>query len=62
MSTIKIGADLVGDGAERGEVDGARIGRAAGDDHLRLVLARQLATSSIVDAVVLPAHAVGHRP
>ena len=42
MSTIRIGADLVGDGAEAREVDDARIGRAAGDDDARPVLAREL--------------------
>jgi hypothetical protein len=43
----QIGADLVGDLAEAREVDDARIGGAAGDDDLRLVLdARALASSS----------------
>ena len=37
----EIGADRVGDRAEAREIDDARIGRAAGDDQLRLVLARQ---------------------
>ena len=47
----QIGADLVGDLAEAREVPDARIGGAAGDDQLRLVLARRAAaTSSIVDA------------
>ena len=39
---MKIGADRVGDLAEAREIDDARIGRAAGDDQLRLVLLRQL--------------------
>ena len=34
-------ADLVGDRAERLEVDDARVGRRTGDDHLRLVLVCQ---------------------
>ena len=54
------GADLVGDGAELGEVDGARIGAASRHDHLRLVLAGQGCDLVHVDAVVLPAHGVGH--
>ena len=36
----EIGADLVGDLAETREIPEARIGRAAGDDQLRAVLAR----------------------
>ena len=56
----QVGADLVGDGAEGGEVDDARIGAAAGDDHLRLVLAREAPHLVHIDAVVLPAHGVGH--
>ena len=35
------GADRVGDLAERGEVELARVGGPAGDDHLRLVLRRR---------------------
>ena len=54
------GADLVGDGAEAREVDDARIGRAAGDDDARLVLARQRGHRVEVDALVLAAHAVVH--
>ena len=57
----QLGADAVGDLAEGAEVDDARIGRAAGDDHLRLVLLRQLAHLLHVDAVVVAAHAIGHR-
>ena len=54
------GADLVGNGAEGGKVDGARIGAAARHDHLRLVLPGEAAHLVHVDAVVLPAHRVGH--
>src|SRR3546814_4784514 len=56
----EVGADLVGDLAEAREVDEARIGRAAGDDELRLVLERQLLDLVEVDAPVVPAHAVLH--
>ncbi len=54
------GADLVGDGAELGEVDGTRIGAPPRHDHLRLVLARQGGDLVHVDAVILPAHGIGH--
>ena len=57
----QLGADAVGDLAEGAEVDDARIGRAAGDDHLRLVLLRKLAHLVHVDAVVVAAHAIRHR-
>ena len=53
MSTMKIGADLVADLAEAGEVPDARIGRAAGDDHLRLVLAGEALDLVHVDALVV---------
>ena len=43
----QLGADAVGDLAEGAEVDDARIGRAAGDDHLRPMLLRELSTSSM---------------
>ena len=43
----QIGADLVGDLAEALEIDDARIGRAAGDDDLRLVLRASARTSSM---------------
>ena len=58
----QVGADLVGDLAEAAEVDDARIGRAAGDDHLRPVLLGEPLDLVHVDAVVVAAHAVGHRP
>ena len=57
----QVGADLVADFAEALEVDDARIGRAAGDDELRLVLARKLCDLVHVDALVLAPHAVRHR-
>ena len=55
------GADRVGDRPEAGEVDEARIGRGAGDDHLGLVLVRQPLDLLEVDQPVLLAHAVLHR-
>ncbi len=57
----EIGADRIGDGAHLREVDMARIGRAAGDDHLRLVLVGELGNFLIVDALVVAAHIVRHR-
>ena len=57
----QLGADAVGDLAEAAEIDDARIGRAAGDDHLRAMLARELGHLVHVDAMVVAAHAVGHR-
>ena len=61
MSTMKIGADGIGDLAEAREIDDAGIGRAAGDDQLGLVLPRQRCDLVHVDALVLAAHGVGHR-
>ena len=46
-------SDLVGDLAERGEVPHARVGRGAGHDHLRPVLAREGADLVHVDEVGL---------
>ena len=57
----EIGADLVGDLAEAAEIDDARIGRAAGDDHLRPVLLGQPLDLVHVDQMVVAAHAVRHR-
>ena len=57
----ELGADAVGDLAKGAEVDDTRIGRAAGNDHLRLVLLRELAHFVHVDSVVVAAHAIGHR-
>ena len=57
----QLGADAVGDLAEAAEVDDARIGRAAGDDHLRPMLLREPRHLVHVDAVVVAPHAVGHR-
>ena len=51
----EIGADRVGDLAEAREIQDARIGRAAGDDELRPVLARELRHLVDVDALVLRA-------
>ena len=53
-------ANAVGDRLEGGEVDDARIGRAAGDDDLRLVLLGELLDLIEVDAAVLAAHAILH--
>ncbi len=57
----QIGADLVADLAEAAEVDDARIGRAAGDDQLRLVLLGELFDLVHVDALVVAPHIVRHR-
>ena len=56
----QLGAHLVGDRAEGGKVDGARIGAAARHDHLGLVLAREARHLVHVDAMVLPPHRIGH--
>ncbi len=56
----EIGADLVGDLAEAAEVDDARIGRAAGDDHLGPVLFGEPLDLLHVDEVIVAAHAIGH--
>src|SRR3569832_2220894 len=55
------GADRVRDLAEALEVDDARISRTAGDDELRLVFFGERRDFVHVDALVLAAHAVGHR-
>src|SRR5207244_5125313 len=52
--------DAIGDLAEAAEVDYARIGRTAGDDHLRPVLRREPLDLVEIDAVVVTAHAIGH--
>ena len=56
----QIGADLVGDLAEAAEIDDARIGRAAGDDHLGPMLLGEPLDLLHVDEVVVAAHAIGH--
>ena len=53
-------ADLVGDRAEGGEVDGAGVGGRAALDQLRAMLAREVAQLVEVDLLPVPAHAVGH--
>ena len=55
----ELGADLVGDGAEGGEVELARVRRPAGDDHGRLDLERLRAHSIHVDEHRLGVDAVG---
>ena len=55
------GADRVANGAETLEVPMARIGRAAGDDQLRLVLARQRLDLIHVDPMRRPVDPVGDR-
>ena len=42
----EVGADLVGDGAHAGEVEVARVGAAAADDHLRASRAVAMSSSS----------------
>ena len=54
-------ADLVSHGADAREVDGARVGGAAGDDQFRSFRAGELFQLLVVDAPVFPAHAVLHR-
>ena len=54
------GADLVGDLAEAAKVEDARVGRAAGDDHLGPMLFRQPQHFVHVDQMVLAPHAVRH--
>jgi hypothetical protein len=56
----QVRADLVGDGAERGEVPMARIGGPAGDDHLRLVLVGEAADLVDIDALVLSPDVIRH--
>ena len=55
----QVGADLVGDAAELGEVELPRIGRPAGQDQLRPVLPGQSLDLGHVDPVVVVAHVVG---
>ena len=56
----EIGADRVGDLAEALEVEHARIGRKAGDDHLRLFGQRLGGQRVVVDLAVVGADAVLH--
>ena len=56
----ELGADAVGDLAEAAEIDDARIGRAARDDHLRSVLLGQCTDLVHVYSVIVAAHAVRH--
>ena len=56
----QIGADRIGDLAEALEIPDARIGRAAGDDELRLVGVRDPLDLVVVEQLVLAPHAVGH--
>ena len=51
-------ADLVGDAPEHRGVDGARVRRAAADDQLRPVLAREGEHLLLLDELGLPRHAV----
>ena len=61
MSTISTAPTFVGDLAKRLVLHRARIGAGAGDDHLRLVLARQRAHFVEVDQLGVSPHAVGDR-
>ena len=54
------GADLVGDRAERGEVDHSWVGRESGEDHLRSVFQRQVADPIHVDDFGVLVHFVAH--
>ena len=55
----QLGADRVGDLAEGGEVELARVGGPAGDDQLRPVLVGEALDLLHVDQQVLAAHVVG---
>ena len=57
----ELGADLVGDGAEGGEVDDAGIGAAAGDEQRGPFAQRQVAHLVVVDAAGGRIDAVVHR-
>ena len=57
-STQRSAPDLVGDLAERGEVDLARVRGVAGQDDLRLVLLRQVADLVHVELLGLAVHLV----
>ena len=59
MSTMKIAPTASAICAETGEIDDPRIGAAAGDDHLGLVLVRQARDFVVIDAFIFFAHAVG---
>src|SRR6059036_3445039 len=52
------GSDLVANRAEAGEIEVARIGRATGDDHLRLVLFGESLDLLEVDQMVVAADAI----
>ena len=56
----QISADFIGDLAQAGEVDDARIGGRACDDHLRLVFEGEFFEGVVVDALVSLGHAVGN--
>ena len=53
-------ADLVGHGADAGEVDDARVGAGPDDDELRLVRAGLRRQLVVVEPLVVLAHAVRH--
>ena len=53
-------AHRIGGLAEAREIQRARVGAAAGDDHLGLVLERQPVHLVVIDALVFLAHAVGN--
>ena len=57
----QIRAKIVSDFAKPAKIDDARIGRSAGDDHLRLVVRGQPLDFVHVDQMIVPAHAVRYR-
>ena len=59
MSTRKSAPTASAICAEAREIEDARIGAGAGDDHLRLVLLGQARQFVVIDALVFLAHAVG---
>ena len=54
----EIGADLVGDLAEAAEIDDARIGRTAGNDHFRPMLFGEPLDLFHVDEMIVAPHAI----
>ena len=53
------GADRIGHLTEAGEIDDARIGAAAGDDHFRLVFLGQARELVVIDTLIFFADAIG---
>ena len=56
----EVGSNLIGHGANTSEVDRARIGAAAGDDHLRALGPGELLQLLVIKQAIILAHAVLH--